>query len=88
MLHRNWTIANEPPQTEHRRPRAAQPAHPLIVTTSHAGTISETIGSWRPAIALSSCASMPVTTPSVRIGVPIAPYATGAVLAMSDRPAA
>ena len=31
---------------------------------------------------------MPVTAASVRIGVPIAPNATGAVLAMSDSPAA
>jgi hypothetical protein len=30
---------------------------------------------------------MPVTTPSVRMGVPMAPYATGAVFAMSERPA-
>ena len=33
-------------------------------------------------------AGMPVTAASVRIGVPIAPNATGAVFAMSDRPAA
>ena len=31
---------------------------------------------------------MLVTAPSVRIGVPIAPNATGAVFAMSERPAA
>ena len=36
----------------------------------------------------SVCAGMPVTAASVRIGVPIAPKATGAVLAMSDSPAA
>ena len=37
-----------PPASTPRRPR-----HPLIVTTSQAGTISDTNGSWRPAIALS-----------------------------------
>ena len=41
-----------------------------------------------PAIALRRSAGMPVTALSVRMGVPIAPYATGAVFAMSDNPAA
>ena len=40
------------------------------------------------AIALSSRESKPVTAASVRIGVPIAPNATGAVLAINARPAA
>ena len=70
---------------EHRRPDAdAGRCHPLIVTTSQAGTISDTNGSCRPAIALSCIAGRPVTAASVRIGVPMAPNATGAVLAMSD----
>ena len=50
--------------------------------------MSETNGSWRPAIMPSVWAGIPVTAASVRIGVPIAPKATGAVLAMSDSPAA
>ena len=41
--------------------RRRSPRHPLIVTTSHAGTSSDTNGSWRPAIALSVMAGMPVT---------------------------
>src|SRR5262249_61328377 len=62
--------------------------HPDIVATSHAGTSSDTNGSCRPAITPSVVAGMPVTAPRVRIGVPMAPKATGAVLAMSERPAA
>ncbi len=88
LLHRNCTIANEPPQTSTAGQAPRSPRQPLIVTTSHAGTMTETNGSCRPAIALSKSGEMPVTAPRVRIGVPIAPYATGAVFAMSERPAA
>jgi hypothetical protein len=88
LLQANCTIANVPPQTRTAGQTDRSPRHPLIVTTSHAGTISETNGSWRPAIMPMVCAGMPVTAASVRIGVPIAPKATGAVFAMSDSPAA
>ena len=73
LLQKNCTIANEPPHTTTAGHAPFKPRQPLIVTTSQAGMISETIGSWRPAIALKSCGEIPVTTPSVRIGVPIAP---------------
>jgi hypothetical protein len=59
-----------------------------MVTTSHAGTIRETKGSWRPAIWLIVIAGMPVTAASVMIGVAMAPKATGAVLAINESPAA
>ena len=88
LLQANCTMANVPPQTSTAGHTPRSPRQPLIVTTSHAGTISETNGSCRPAITPIVCAGMPVTAASVRIGVPIAPNATGAVLAMSDRPAA
>ncbi len=88
LLHANCTTANVPPQTTTAGHTPRSPRHPLIVTTSHAGTISETNGSCRPAIMPSVFAGIPVTAPSVRIGVPIAPNATGAVFAISDRPAA
>ena len=68
------------PDLEHR---LAQPAKAQI---SQNGTISEKNGSWRPTIAPSSIRSKPVTLASVMIGVPSAPKATGAVLAISDRP--
>ena len=51
------------------------------VTTSQNGTSTDTNGSWRPAIADSVSWSRPLTDASVTIGVPIAPHATGAVLA-------
>ena len=51
---------------------------------SQNGTISEKMGSWRPTIALNTRASIDVTPWSAMIGVPSAPKATGAVLAMSD----
>ena len=77
MLHRNWTIANDPPH--HTAGPFTEARHPLIVTTSHAGTMIDTGGSWRPAIALSRSDEMPVTAPGSD-RCPVAPYATGAVL--------
>ena len=62
------------------------PRQPANAQTSQNGTISENNGSWRPTIALSSNRSSPVTPCSAMIGVPSAPNATGAVLAMSDSP--
>ena len=88
LLQANCTSANVPPQTRTAGQTDRSPRQPLIVTTSHAGTMSETNGSWRPAIIPIVFAGMPVTAASVRIGVPIAPKATGAVFAMSDSPAA
>ena len=88
LLHRNCTIANDPPQTSTAGHTLRRPRHPLIVTISHAGTISETNGSCRPAIWLSVNAGNSVTAARVRMGVPMAPNATGAVLAMSASPAA
>src|SRR3954452_12253741 len=88
LLQANCTAANVPPQTSTAGHTERSPRQPLIETTSHAGTISETNGNCRPAIIPSVFAGIPVTAPSVRMGVPIAPNATGAVLAISERPAA
>ncbi len=52
---------------------------------SQNGTIIEKSGSCLPIILLRTPASIPVTPASATIGVPIAPKATGAVLAMSER---
>ena len=60
LLHANCTIANEPPHTSTAGHTPRSPRQPLIVTTSHAGTISETNGSCRPAIAPSALAGMSV----------------------------
>ena len=48
--------------------------------------MTEKNGSCRPTMPLNSCRSSPVTAASAMTGVPSAPKATGAVLAMSDRP--
>src|SRR5436190_562830 len=78
LLQVNCTMANTPPHTATAGHTPARPLHPLMVTTSHAGTMSDTKGSCRPAIALKAEAGMPVTAARVRIGVPMAPNATGA----------
>ena len=88
LLQAYCTAANVPPQTSTAGHTPRSPRQPLIVTTSHAGTMSDTNGSWRPAMTPRVCEGIPVTAASVRIGVPMAPNATGAVFAMSDRPAA
>src|SRR6266436_8426745 len=51
------------------------------VATSQNGTRIDTHGSCRPAMADKVTSSRPLTAASVTIGVPIAPHATGAVLA-------
>ena len=88
LLQASCTTAKVPPETSTAGHTSLSPRHPLIATTSHAGTMIDTKGSWRPAIALSAPAGSPVTAASARIGVPIAPNATGAVFAMSDSPPA
>ena len=84
----NCTLANDTPQTTTAGHTPASPRQPAIATTIHAGMMSEKKGSCRPASAEIACTSRPVTFASVRIGVPRAPKATGAVLAMSAMQAA
>src|SRR5664279_4495338 len=57
------------------------------VATSQNGTRIDIHGSWRPAMADSVTWSNPLTAASVTIGVPMAPQATGAVLARRLRTA-
>ena len=47
-------MAKDPPLTSTAGHTPRSPCHPLIVATSHAGTISETMGSCRPAMALNT----------------------------------
>ncbi len=61
---------------------------PSIMNISHSGTSSDSSGSWRPVMAPILKASMPVTWPATMVGMPRAPKATGAVLAIRQRPAA
>ena len=64
------------------------PRKPAKAQISQNGTMNEKNGSWRPTMALSWNRSSPVTLASAMSGVPSAPKATGAVLAISDRPEA
>ena len=64
------------------------PRKPAKAQISQNGTISEKKGSCRPIMAESSSRSSPVTAARAMIGVPSAPNATGAVLAISDSPEA
>src|SRR3984957_4776812 len=62
------------------------PLQPANAQITQNGTSSEKIGNCRPTIAPRIYGSRPVTEARPWIGVPSAPKATGAVLAISDRP--
>ncbi len=64
------------------------PRQPSTIATSTSGTNSARIGVCLPTIAPRVSLGSSVTLPSVRIGVAIAPNATGAVLAVSASAAA
>jgi hypothetical protein len=59
-----------------------------MVRTSQKGTMMEVNGRMRPIIAFKSASGSAVTAASVCTGVPSAPQATGAVLAIKQRAAA
>src|SRR6478736_7348611 len=89
---RNCITANDAPATSAAGHTSNTCFHvpPSIFTkvaTSQKGTRIETNGSWRPAMAESVTSSRPLTAASVTIGVPMAPQATGAVLARRFRTA-
>ena len=84
----NWGTAKKMPATRQAGQTSAIPAKPAMAQTSQKGTITEKKGSCRPTIALSLSSGSPVTAARVMTGVPSAPKATGAVLPMSERPAA
>ena len=79
-------IANETPVTRIAGHTCIMPRQPANAHTTQNGTISEKNGNCRPTIAPSKKGSRPVTLARPAIGVPRAPKATGAVLAMSDSP--
>ena len=76
------------PATRSAGHTSSMPRKPANAQTSQNGTMTEKNGSCRPIMALSSSRSRPVTPASAMTGVPSAPKATGAVLAISDRPEA
>ena len=78
--------ANEMPATASAGHTSFVFLNPAKTATSQNGIITLKTGSWRPTCAESSCRSSPVTPCSAMSGVPSAPNATGAVLAMSESP--
>ena len=83
---RNCGTANETPATTSAGQTSAVFLKPQKAQTSQKGMIREKNGSCRPTIALSCRISRPVTPARATMGVPSAPKATGAVLAMSESP--
>ncbi len=81
-------MANETPATSIGGQTSIILRQPTNAVISQKGTMTEKKGSWRPTMPLSSCRSSPVTAERAITGVPRAPNATGAVLAMSDSPEA
>ena len=83
---RNCGIAKVTPVTRIAGQIPLTPFQPAKAQISQNGTSTEKNGSCRPTIADSASSSRPVTLASVMTGVPSAPYATGAVFAIRDRP--
>ena len=84
----NCTAAKLPPATSTAGHTSRSPRQPDIATTIQAGIKSEKNGNCRPAMMLITSGEIPVTLPSVMIGMPSEPKATGAVFANSASPAA
>jgi hypothetical protein len=85
---RYCTKAKLLPETTTAGHTPQSPFQPDMAATIHAGMMSENSGNCRPTIWLSCISGNPVTSASVWMGVPNAPNATGAVLAISASPAA
>jgi len=83
---RNCGTANDTPHTRIAGQISIMPRQPAKTQISQNGTMSEKNGNCRPTIAPRRKGSIPVTLDNPAIGVPSAPKATGAVLAMSERP--
>ena len=83
---RNCSAANGTPAMRIAGQMPSIPRHPANAATSQNGTSTEKNGSCRPTMPLKAWRSRPLTALSAMSGVPSAPNATGAVLAMSERP--
>src|SRR5258705_2873328 len=83
-----WPSAKTTPQTSATGQVSRMPRQPSTIATSTSGTNSARIGVCLPTIAPRVSLDRSVTLPSVRIGVAIAPNATGAVFAVSASAAA
>src|SRR5256885_1338571 len=79
---RNCTTAKEPPPTSTAGQVSLTPRQPSMMAISQNSTSTVMKGSWRPAIWPMANASTPETCPATMMGMPMAPKATGAVLAI------
>src|SRR5258706_2034470 len=85
---RNWGMAKASPAVSAAGHTPSIARKPAMAQTTQKGTMNEKNGSWRPTICESASSLMPVTLLNAMMGVPSAPKATGAVLAIKDRPEA
>src|SRR3954467_2461195 len=81
-------MAKAIPHTKAGSHVSRNPRHPSMMITNNSGTNSANTGVCRPTTDDTTCNGSPVTCANVITGVPIAPNATGAVLATSDTAAA
>src|SRR5436190_21420930 len=83
---RNWGMANAKPAVNAAGHTPIIPRKPAMAQTTQKGTSSEKNGNCRPTICESATSLIPVTLHNAIMGVPRAPKATGAVLAINDNP--
>ncbi len=79
---KNCMDANEIPTTRMAGKTSNVSFHGTMARTSQNGTMTAVIGRMRPIMAFISASGSNVTAASMCTGVPIAPQATGAVLAI------
>ncbi len=84
----NWTTAKAHPQARAGAQVSRSPRRPSTRKTSSSGTTRASSGVWRPTTEATASSGRPVTWARVTTGVPMAPKATGAVLATSATTAA
>src|SRR6201998_3306665 len=83
-----WPRPNTTPPVRATSHVSRTPRQPSAMATSARGTKAAKIGVWRPTMAPSVSVGNPDVLARVMMGVAIAPYATGAVLATSASTAA
>src|ERR1039458_6192341 len=83
---KNCEVAKDAPATRTAGQISNIAANPTKAQINQNGTNKEKNGRMRPAMAPSVISLNPVTAANAMMGVPRAPYATGAVLAINDNP--
>lgn len=78
----------DPPETKMAGRVSFTPFRPDMARTTQKGTIKARSPNWNPAAWLMANGYKPAVLAAVMTGIPIAPKATGAVLAIIHRPAA